>query len=86
VSGAVQEPHANTPPQPSDARPQLAPSDAQVAGVQDPVPHVFAPPPPHTSGLVQLPQSKIRPQPSCTSPQVAPASAQLATAGVHWTF
>jgi hypothetical protein len=69
------------PPQPSLAKPQLAPTWAHVFGTQvgGAPPHTLGnPPPPQISGGVQVPQLAVRPpQPSLTGPQFAPTSAQV---------
>lgn len=46
----------SVPPQPSEGVPQVAPSDAQVAGVQPPQ-TLGVPPPPHVWGAVQATQA-----------------------------
>jgi hypothetical protein len=56
----VHEPQPSVPPHPFDGLPQVAPSEAQVAGVHAHVPDM------QVWGAVQLPQLSVLPQPSET--------------------
>src|SRR5688572_4417456 len=78
IWGEVHVPQSNSPPQPSAAGPQLAPSWSQVAGTHAPpggtaVPQTLGvPAPPHVSEPVHVPQFSTLPQPSPTGPQFLP--------------
>jgi hypothetical protein len=63
--------------------PQLAPTSAQVSGVQGGEPQTLGvPPPPQVFGAVQPPQSTVPPQPSLCLPQ-KPGHTSAALRGVH---
>jgi hypothetical protein len=67
-------------PHPAGGVPHCAPSDPQVAGVQD-VAHWKLPP--HVLGAVQVPQPRRPPQPSGGVPHVAPIDPHVCLVQVH---
>lgn len=78
IEPLLQVPQLSTAAQPSDAVPHSKPSEAQLRGVQVPVPQTLGvPPPPQVWPLLQVPQVSVPPQPSETLPQVAPSAEQL---------
>jgi hypothetical protein len=78
VSGAVQSPHASTPPQPSPAGPHSMFCSAHVRGLHDPPQTPGTPPPPQTCPGGHVPQEAMRlPQPSPAGPHAMPSCAQV---------
>jgi hypothetical protein len=66
-------------PQPSPARPQLIPSELQVAPTQFGAPHWNAtPPPPHVCPFEHVPQLSRLPHPLGGVPQFAPSDVHVA--------
>jgi hypothetical protein len=61
--------------------PQVAPIDAHVIGVHEPVPQTYGPAPPQKFGMGQLPQSIRPPHPSPLGPHWRPSDAHVC--GVH---